>query len=139
MSEPRYRYLKTETVQGILVLTVSTARLQGDALAESLRNEFLDAVTHHAADKVVIDLQHIKFISSAGFRPFLTLRRKLNEKNGRMVLCNLGGPVEEAFLITRLVSTAGSMPAPFEAQPDVDKALASLMGSQESNQPSPAP
>jgi anti-anti-sigma factor len=127
MSQPPYRHLRARTEQGVLVVTIIESNVHGDALAERLRAEVLEAVANAGATKVVMDLQFMKFISSAGFRPFLSLRRKLQEEGGRLVLCNLSGAVAEAFQITRLVSTSRSTGAAFEVQPNVAAAVASLV------------
>jgi anti-anti-sigma factor len=126
MSEHRYRHLQTAVEQGVLVLTLSPSRLEGDALAQSLVDEMQAAVAAAGADKVVVNLEHVQFLTSANFRPFLGLRKKLHEAGGRMVLCNLSGSILRAFEVTRLISSHGSSPAFFESQPDVAAAIASL-------------
>ena len=74
MPEPTYLHLTARTEQGILVLTITLEKLQGDSLADSLRKELLQAVAATGARSVILDLQPITYLSSAGFRPFLTLR-----------------------------------------------------------------
>mgnify|MGYP001412630451 CR=1 FL=1 len=128
MSEHRYRHLQTDVEKGVLVLTPSPSRLEGDDLAQQLVEETLAAVADAGADKVVINLEHVESLTSANFRPFLALRKQLKASGGRLVLCNLSGSVLQAFQITRLVSTAGSSSAFFESRPDVASAVASLAG-----------
>jgi anti-anti-sigma factor len=136
MSETLYRHLKASSDQGVLVVTITEPKLQGDAMAESIRDEFLEAVAASGGNKVVLDLRNLTYLSSAGFRPFLNLRVKLQGMGGRMVLCNLTGAVRDAFQITRLISSSRSSAAPFEVQPDVAAAIASLL---KDTSPSPSP
>jgi anti-anti-sigma factor len=124
MSQPRYRHLKTKSEQGVLVLTPTPSRLEGDAMAQSLVEETQAAVSHADAKKVVLDMEHVEYLTSANFRPLLALRKKLKEVGGRMVLCNLSPVVVEMFQTTRLIGSAGAF---FEVQPDVDAAIASLL------------
>ncbi len=124
MSQPRYRYLKTRTEQGVLVLTPTPSRLEGDAMAQSLVDETQAATCHADAKKVVLDLDYVQYLTSANFRPLLALRKKLKEVGGRMVLCNLSPVVLETFQTTRLIGSAGAF---FEVQADVDAAVASLL------------
>ena len=43
------------------------------------------------------------------------------------MLCNLSRVVEEAFRVTRLISSSRNTAAPFEVQPDVPASFASLL------------
>jgi anti-sigma B factor antagonist len=124
MSEPQH--LNSRIDQGVLVLSFTEPELRGDPLAEAIRQEMLDAVTQAGAQKVVIDFQGVRFLSSAAFRPLLSLRRKLHETRGQLVLCGLAPPVADVFRLTRLISTSRSSAAPFEAEPDVAAAIARL-------------
>jgi anti-anti-sigma factor len=111
---------------GVLVITITEPQLRGDAVAEGLRTEFINAVQQHKASKVAIDLSKVEMFTSVGFRPLLSLRRMLHENNGRMILCGLRPLTEEAFKVTRLIGTGGQA-APFETQPDVHAAVAALV------------
>jgi anti-anti-sigma factor len=126
MSPPNYRHLKECTEQQILVLTVTTPQLRGDEVANQLAAELLDAVTRHGANRVVLDLGAVQYLSSVIFRPLLQLHAKMKEVNGRVVLCSMSEVVAEVLHLTRMVSSSGSHPAPFEDQPDVAAAIASL-------------
>lgn len=127
MSELRFRYLKTSVDQGVLILTLSPSRLEGDSMAQTLVEEMQAAVALAGTDKVVFDLDHVQYLTSANFRPFLALRKHLQEKGGEMALCNLSPPVVEIFQVTRLLRTTGSATVVFEAKPDVASAVAFLL------------
>jgi anti-anti-sigma factor len=126
MAEPQYRLLKTGTEQGVLVLTITEPQIEGDEVARALQQELLAAVAAAGARKVVIDLQHVKYISSVAFGPLLHLRRKLQEVDGRFYVCGLSPMVGDVFYTTRMVSPSGTFVAPFEMQPDVAAAIAAL-------------
>ena len=125
MSEPRYRHLKTDADQGVLILTLSPSRLEGDTMAQNLVEEMEAAVAHAGADKVVVNLEHVRYLTSANFRPFLALRKRLQTSGGLLALCSLSPPVEEIFQITRLAGTGPSL-ALFHVQADVPAAVAAL-------------
>jgi anti-anti-sigma factor len=124
MSEPTYRHLTSRTEQGVLVLTLTVPQIRGDELAEELRDELLAAAAD--ADRVVLDMHRVGYISSVAFRPLLQLHGALKERGGRIVLCQLAEQVLEVLHLTRLISTSRSSRAPFEERPDVAAALASL-------------
>ncbi|MHB1426843.1 MAG: STAS domain-containing protein [Gemmataceae bacterium] len=113
----------------IIVLRIEPAQLIGDSLAETMREEFLKARRAVAARHVVVDFQPVTYLSSASFRPLLSLVREVKADGGRVVLCNLQPYVHEVFTVTRLISSHGAMPAAFEVQSDLPSAIASLTAS----------
>jgi hypothetical protein len=68
----------------------------------------------------------VDYVGSAGFRPLLSLRKRLQEAGGEMLLCGLVPEVHEVFLTSRLINEAGSWDAPFGVEPDVARAVARL-------------
>ena len=125
MSEPQFRYVRGSTQQGVLVLTVTEPQVRsGDfELVDTLRQEMLDAVGQVRARKVVVDLSAVEYLGSGGFRPLLSLRKRLQESGGEMLLCCLGPDVHEVLLTSRLINAAGSADAPFGVAPDLSQAI----------------
>src|SRR5262249_49941881 len=117
MSEPNYRHLKWAVERGVLVLTILEAELRSEPLIDALRQEMFDAVERHGTGSVVVDLQQVRYLASAGFHPLLVLRQKLQEKGGRMVLCGLSPILSEVFRVTKLVRSGTSATAPFDSEP----------------------
>jgi anti-anti-sigma factor len=108
----------------LVVLRLQAERVVGDTLADALRDELLAIYTRSEAVHAIVDFQVVRYLSSAGFRPLLSLLREVHIRGGRLILCNLLPVVEEAFLVTRLINTAG--PSTFEVQPNLAAAAASL-------------
>ena len=128
MSEPRYRYLKTRTERGVLILTPTPSQLKGDEMAQQLTDDMLAAVDHADAKRVVVNLEHVDYLTSANFRPFLALRKKL-AAGRRVVLCSLTKTAFEIFDTTKMVSSAGSASSDvlFLAVPDEESAVAAAL------------
>ncbi len=110
----------------LLLLRIEESQVMGDTLAETLRDEMLGRFTGAGALNVVMDCSPVRFLSSAGFRPLLSLLKDVRARGGRLILCGLSHDVEETLKVTRLITTSGSSPAAFEAQPDIAAALAAL-------------
>lgn len=110
----------------VVVLTITDGQILGDEMADALRDELLAVVVQAQAQNVVLDFQKVSFLSSAGFRPLLSLHRLLRQQNGKLLLCCLSPEVHEIFEVTRLISSKGQGKAPFEVYPDVSSAVASL-------------
>ena len=110
----------------VLVIRIESPQLIGEAVADVLRDEFLAARRAVDARNVVVDFQQVTYLSSASFRPLLSLLREVRAQGGRLVLCNLQPYVHEVFSVTRLISSHGNTPAAFEVQTDLLAAIASL-------------
>jgi anti-anti-sigma factor len=67
--------------------TVS-AKPFGDRVVELIRS---------GCRQIVIDLRHIQYISSAGFRALLIARKQSADAQGRLVLCGLSAEVRRLF------------------------------------------
>jgi anti-sigma B factor antagonist len=59
--------------------------------------ERLAALIKAGRTRVVIDLKHLVYISSAGFRALLVAGRLAEETNGTLALCSLSGEVQRLF------------------------------------------
>ena len=110
----------------VVVLTFTQDQILGDEMADVLRDQLLAVAVQSQARNAILDFQHVKFLSSAGFRPLLSLHRLLRQQNGKLLLCGLCPEVYEIFEVTRLICTKGVTRAPFEVFLDVPSAVASL-------------
>jgi anti-sigma B factor antagonist len=122
MTEQRARYVRCP----VIVLRINESQVMGDTVADAVRDELLAAYQQSGAIHVVIDMEQVSYLSSAGIRPLLTLNREVREREGRLLLCNLHKDVEGVFVATRLISTSRAVPATFEKQTDVPGAVASV-------------
>jgi anti-anti-sigma factor len=118
--------LQSAMERGVLVLTITRARIEGDEIAQRLREEMLAAVARTGARRVVIDMQHTRYVSSIAFWPLLSLRRQLLDTGGRLLICGLSGGVEDVFMTTKMISQGGAVAAPFEVAADRAEAVARL-------------
>lgn len=121
-------FLEARLERGVLVLTVLRRQIEGEDIAAGLKEELLAAITTHDSTKVVLDLQHTRYVSSIAFWPLLRLRQHLADQGGRLIICGLTGAVHEVFTTTKMVSSAGALNAPFEMAADRDSAITRLAG-----------
>lgn len=126
MAETNASHLTSSTEPGVLVMTITEKRVEGEETAEALREEMLATVAAAGAREVVVDFRNAQYISSAAFRPLLSLRRQLQQAGGRVVLCGLSAAVGDVFHTTRMVSDRGEITPLFEMEPDLASAIARL-------------
>jgi anti-sigma B factor antagonist len=110
----------------VLVFTIVETKVQGEDVAETLRQEMLAAVDRAGIFKVVVDFRNVRYISSAAFRPLLSLRRRVQEAGGQIILCGLTNVVGDIFHATRMIDPSGSVRTMFEIEPTVAAAVARL-------------
>lgn len=128
MSSQERKLIGSTVEDGFLVLTILETNLEGELVADRLRNELLSNFENHQAsggDKVdvVIDMHNIRYVSSVAFWPLLALRKKLREFDGRLVICGLSGAVGDVFYSTKMVDSSGASGAPFRMAEDRARAL----------------
>jgi anti-anti-sigma factor len=119
---PADSLLHSSVDRGVLVLTIVQPRIQGEESAQQLREEMQLALDKSGINRVVVDLQHVRYLSSAAFWPLLKLRRQLLT-GGRLIICGLTGDIEVLFLTTKMISSGGAVDAPFEVAPDAAAAV----------------
>jgi anti-anti-sigma factor len=118
--------LESSREDDILILTVTARQIEGEATAMQLKEELTKVVEASELVKVVLDLKSTRYLSSIAFWPLLTLRKYLSQRQGRLILCGLTGAVEDVFMSTKMISSAGSADAPFEVAVDREAAVAKL-------------
>jgi anti-anti-sigma factor len=126
MAEPTYQYLQAKAEQGILVLTITKAQIEGEEVAAVLSREMCAAADAFQSNRIIVDFQNTSYISSVAFWPLLTLWGKIKGGGGRLVLCGLSPMVGDVFYATRMISSDVSIKAPFQVETDVAAAVARL-------------
>jgi len=121
-----YQHIAASEQSGVLVLSVNIERLSSYELAEAMGRELLEAVSGKSAPKVVVDLSKLGYLSSVGYGPLITLRSRVRESGGRLILCGLSGVVKEMFEATRLLINPSSPKSLFEFKQTVDESVVAL-------------
>ncbi len=60
----------------------------------------MQPLMEHAEEKIVLDCTGLEYISSSGLRLFLTLRKKVAEEGGSMVITHINDEIRNVFTIT---------------------------------------
>ena len=89
--------LSIERSDGIL-LAMAEGRVDG-ANAQEFQGALTDAI--ESTDRaVVLDLEDITYISSAGLRVILLTARALKRQDAELAVCSLSAPIREVFEIS---------------------------------------
>jgi len=89
--------IKTERSNGALI-----AKAEGRIDGVNARDfeEAMKAAIGSDDNTVVIDLEGLSYISSAGLRVILLIAKTLRKRNADLVLCSLSAPIREVFEIS---------------------------------------
>ncbi|MDQ7027904.1 MAG: STAS domain-containing protein [Anaerolineae bacterium] len=89
--------ISTETLENDVVLLKVSGAIDGSTAPE-LRAAIVDTATPHC--KMLLDMQGIHFMSSAGLRVMLLLHRQLQKGDSHVVLIGMMEPIYDAMEAT---------------------------------------
>jgi anti-anti-sigma factor len=124
MSNITPRFASAAVRDGVMVVTVTANQIREAEQAYGLRDEILAILNASNPSNLVLDLGELSFVGSIGFLAFLGVKRHL--ANGRIVICNMSGPVHDMFAVCQLISTDPAKQTPFEVATTLDAAIAKL-------------
>lgn len=61
----------------------------------------ITALTETEGTDLLVDLEHLDYMASAGFRELFLAGRKIGRSGGRLVVCSLRGEVKRVFELAR--------------------------------------
>lgn len=111
--------IKEKMENEIAVLT-----FKGDLLGEPDTSKIREKIHSLVGDKVksvVIDLGGVNYMNSSGIGTLIAVLTTMRNSGGSLRLANVGGKVQNLFVITQLVKV-------FDTYETVDRAIASFTG-----------
>ncbi len=100
-------------------ITVASLTGRMDAMTTVEFDRWFSERLSSGETRLVLDLQGLEYISSAGLRSLLAAAKQIKAQNGSLVLCQLVGTVEEVFRISGFLAI-------FKTFGSVDEALKNL-------------
>jgi anti-anti-sigma factor len=82
------------TLRGRLVLGLESNGLRAT----------IDHLLLSGATRIVVSLEHVTYVDSAGLGALIEIHRKTKAKNGRLMLTNLGPKLKQALELARLLT-----------------------------------
>ena len=84
--------------EGNTLIAKAEGRVDGANAREF--EDALGAVIGEDDRVLILDLEGLSYISSAGLRVFLLVAKRLQQRGGKFVVCSLSGPINEVFEIS---------------------------------------
>jgi anti-sigma B factor antagonist len=104
-------------MNGIYVLALNGRLVLGPE-SSGLR-AMIDNLLASGVTRIVVNLEHVNYVDSAGLGALIEMHRKTKAKGGELKLCNLGPNLRQALEIARLLPI-------FETCPTETAAVASF-------------
>ena len=95
--------MEIQTRKGKNALVVSVKGRMDAVTAPEFEKSLSDLISK-GDNMFLLDFSALDYISSAGLRSILATAKKLKEKQGKIVIAGLRGPVEEVFKISGFYS-----------------------------------
>jgi len=111
-------YINTETVEDVLVITFLTEDLRDANRCLAIREQISQLLTLRTPERVLLDMNRVKFIGSVGVRILVTALRLVCESQGRIAVCGLHGELRGLLYVCSLISDDSNKPGPFEVASD---------------------
>jgi anti-sigma B factor antagonist len=93
--------IKQREINGIYVLALKGRLVLGEE-SNGLRTT-VENLLSAGAIKIVVNLEYVNYVDSAGLGSLIEMHRKTAAKGGRLVLSNLGPNLKRALEIARLL------------------------------------
>ena len=87
--------VRTERQDGTLVAEVG-GRIDG-VTAREFEDAMKSAISEEEDDAVIMDLEGVSYVSSAGLRAILLIAKDLGKRDTKFALCALAEPISEVF------------------------------------------
>ncbi len=111
--------LKVRDFSGVSIVHFADRKILDELCILEIQEELSRLVESKAGSNVVLSFDNVEHLSSAALGMLVTLRKKVEEKQGKLKLSDINPQIFEVFKITRLNKF-------FDIHPSADKAVASF-------------
>jgi anti-sigma B factor antagonist len=104
MSSPprRSRRLEVEDIGDVTVVNFTDRKILDEQNIQIIGEQLFSLVDEIGRRKILLNFRNVEYLSSAALAKLITLNKKLQEVNGRLILCNIAAQIKEVFEITKL-------------------------------------
>jgi len=102
MQEEEFARISVSETDDVVVLKFKDEQVVDEDHIRELGEELKRLVTERPGIKLVVNFEGVKLLASAALGKFITLKKRVSEVQGSMLLCCLGEEIKENLEITRL-------------------------------------
>ncbi|HUG94483.1 MAG TPA: STAS domain-containing protein [Planctomycetaceae bacterium] len=112
-------YFRVREDGEVVITAIVVPQLTEEENIEQMGQEFFTLVDQYECRRLVVDLSHVEYATSAALGKLITLHRRLHRHDGKLVLCGVRGALAEILATSRLLDY-------FHVADDADGAAAQL-------------
>src|ERR1700732_2614812 len=101
-SQPRRRRLEVEDIGEVTVVNFTDKKILDEQNIQIIGEQLFSLVDEINRRKLLLNFGNVEYLSSAALGKLITLNKKVNAVNGKLVLCNIDPQIYEVFEITKL-------------------------------------
>lgn len=94
--------LLIHSIRDVTIVNFSDTTILDTLQVEEIGEQLYALVDQKACKRLVLDFSNVKLLSSSAIGVLITLRKKLDQIKGQVVLCSLRKDLSKVFKITRL-------------------------------------
>jgi len=102
MTEAARQHIDVRDEGEVTVVTFRDARILDEITIAEIGQELFSLVEDEQRQNLLLNLGRVEFLSSAALGKLITLRRKVNDANGYLKLCNIQPDTFEVFNVSKL-------------------------------------
>ena len=102
MSSPRRRRLEVEDIGDVTIVNFTDRKILDEQNIQIIGEQLFSLVDKAGRRKLLLNFGKVEYLSSAALAKLITLNKKLQQVNGRLILCGIAPEIREVFEITRL-------------------------------------
>ncbi len=102
MTEGQQQRIHVIEKEGVTVVQFRDQKILDDRTIQQFGTELLELVKGRSGIKLVLDFTSVTYLSSAALGKLITLRRKVDQAGGKLLLCEIAPETLDVFKIAKL-------------------------------------
>src|ERR1700689_4267820 len=98
-SQPRRRRLEVEDIGDVTVVNFTDRKILDEQNIQIIGEQLFSLVDESGRRKVLLNFGNVEYLSSAALGKLITLNRKLQAVQGKLVLCKIAKDILDVFKI----------------------------------------
>ncbi len=111
--------LKVKTVDDVAIIEFADRKILDELCIMEIQEELTKLMESQTTGHLLLSFKNVEHLSSAALGMLITLKKKVEGKNGKLKLSDINPQIYEVFKITRLNKV-------FDIHPSAEKARASF-------------
>src|SRR5271155_2549458 len=99
---PKRRRLEVEDIGEITVVNFIDRKILDEQNIQKIGEDLFELVDNLGRKKILLNFGNVEYLSSAALGKFITLNKKVQAAQGKLILCNIEPNIYEVFEITKL-------------------------------------